>query len=64
MEWILVLHVYAGMFSDTDSVSIASVGVFQTQAECEKAGGASHRLVDSTKKELKYVCLAKKKGVF
>jgi hypothetical protein len=60
MNWILVLHVYAGMFSDTDSVSIAAVAAFPTKAECQSAGAESQRLVDGTKKELKYVCLAKK----
>lgn len=60
MEWILVLHIYAGMFSDSDSVSVASIGVFQYQAQCEQAGKDSSKLVQGTKKELKYVCLARK----
>jgi len=59
MKWILVLYVHAGMLSQSDSMALARVGVFSSQAECVAAGSASGDLVAGTVKALRFVCLPK-----
>ena len=58
-EWALIIHLYAGIFADTDSLSVTSVSGFSTKAACEVAGKASERLVAQTKKDIKWVCVQK-----
>ena len=55
-SWYLVIFIYAGMLSKSDSVSITSIPML-TQQACEVAGVESKKLVQGTYKELKYVCI-------
>ena len=57
MSWILVLFVHAGMLSDKDSMALASVPNFKTEASCQAAGKASEALTKSTTKNTRWVCL-------
>jgi hypothetical protein len=54
--WTLVLLVYAGALSDSDSVAITNVPGFFSQQECIVAGDESKKMVGGTKKVLQYKC--------
>lgn len=54
--WTLVLLVYAGALSDSDSVAITNVPGFFSQQECIAAGDESKKMISGTKKVLQYKC--------
>lgn len=55
--WTLILLVYAGTFSDSDSVALTNVTGFHSEQECIQAGEKSKKMVSGSKKELKYICV-------
>lgn len=55
--WTLVLYIYAGIWSKTDSVTMTTVTGFKTEQVCIEAGKKSAPLVADSKKEIRYVCL-------
>lgn len=55
--YVLVLFLYAGLFSDSDAVTATQVYGFKSAASCQAAGQKSESLVSGTKKEMKFVCL-------
>jgi hypothetical protein len=57
MNWILILFVHAGMLSDKDSMAIAHVPGFKTEAACSAAGKQSEALTKRTTKEVRFVCV-------
>lgn len=57
MSYILVLYIYAGAFAKGDSVTLATVPGFKTEAECIAAGQKSAPLVKDSAKDLRFVCL-------
>jgi hypothetical protein len=60
MTWVLVLYIYAGVFAKGDSVSIATIEGYTSQAVCEQAGVAGEKLVKTSSKEYRFVCVPKK----
>ena len=59
-DWILVIYIYAGAWSRTDSVAITSVPMFTEQA-CQKAAKDAELLLKHpTSKEIRTVCLRAK----
>lgn len=61
MEWILILFVHAGVLSDKDSMAVTNVPGFSAQAECEAAGRGSESLAKGTTKNVKWVCVQRKR---
>lgn len=59
VEWVLVVHVFAGSFSKSDSVALASIGGFSSQRQCEQAAAKLPTLVKGTVKELRYICISR-----
>lgn len=57
MEWILIIFIYAGMFSKGDNVAITNVPGFATEQECINAGKKAKTLVSGTYKDAKFVCV-------
>lgn len=55
--WTLVIYIYAGMLSDSDSVALTHVDGLRTQQECQAAGETGKKLVAGSKKEYRYICL-------
>lgn len=56
-EWILVVFVYAGPWAKGDSVALATIPNFATQAECMAAGEVIKPMEKNTSKDFKYVCV-------
>jgi hypothetical protein len=54
--YFLVLYIYAGMLAKGDSVSMVSIPQPSLQA-CLDAGKDAARLVASSTKELRFVCI-------
>lgn len=63
MEWILIIYIYVGIWSERDSVTVTNIPGFTSLANCQNAGAASIPLVSGTRKELRYVCLEQRKEV-
>lgn len=59
MEWVLIVHVFAGIWADSDSVSITSIPM-ATQEACLNAGDRLNVLVEGTKKDIRFICVANK----
>jgi hypothetical protein len=58
VEYTLILFLYAGMMSNSDSVALTNVPGFKSQAACEAAGSlAASKLSGGTFKSGKYVCV-------
>lgn len=61
MEYVLIIFMYAGLLSESDSVAMNNVSGFQTKEFCEDAG---HKAVKEFKnfgfKSGKYVCVRTK----
>jgi hypothetical protein len=57
MNWVLILYIYAGGMSGTDSVALTNVR-FTTEKSCIAAGEKSLKLVSGTLKSARYVCVA------
>ena len=55
--WILVIFVYAGYFSKSDSVALTNIPGFSSQQECEAAGKVAEKLTSGTQKDTHFVCL-------
>ena len=62
--WILIILVYAGATSDSDSVALTNVTGFTTQESCQQAGKLSTALTNRTKKNTRFVCVPQPKGGF
>jgi hypothetical protein len=61
MEYVLVIFMYAGMLSSSDSVAINNISGFQTKQLCEVAGKEAVReFQNSGFKSGKFVCLKTK----
>lgn len=60
MTWVLVMYIYAGVFAKGDSVSVATIEGYTSPAACEQSGAAGEKLVKSSSKEYRFVCVAKK----
>lgn len=56
MNWVLVIYIYAGVLASGDSVAIAHIPGFKSEAACAAAGSATKPLVKGSAKELRYVC--------
>lgn len=59
MEWILIIYIYAGPWSKTDSVTLATVPM-ATERDCYIAAQNAEPLVKQTAKEIRTVCLRTK----
>jgi hypothetical protein len=57
IEWILILTMYAGTMSKSDSVALTNVPGFTNQAECEIAGRTAVKEFDTLLKSIKFVCV-------
>ena len=55
--WTLILFVYAGAFSDSDSVALTNVEGFKSEGACEYYGSKAASLVSGTKKSYKFICV-------
>jgi hypothetical protein len=55
--WILILYIYAGTFAKGDSVTLANVPGFMSEAQCIDAGNRTKPLVANSAKELRFVCV-------
>lgn len=56
--FVLVLFIYAGVFSKGDNVAVTSVNGFASQSECQMAGNmAEQELVVGTSKSLRFICV-------
>lgn len=53
--WILAIFIHAGVFADTDSVTVTTA-VYSSQQSCETAGKINAKLVSGTKKSYAYTC--------
>jgi hypothetical protein len=57
MEWVLIIYIYAGPWSKTDSVTITSVPM-ATEQICHQSAKDAEPLVSKTSfKEIRTVCL-------
>ena len=61
MEWILILFVHGGILSNKDSMAITNVPGFSTEQECQYAGNKSNSLVETTTKDVRFICVPQKK---
>jgi hypothetical protein len=59
MKWVLVIFIYAGSFSKSDSVAVTTVEGFTSEVTCEKAGEKLNSLTKGTYKEYRYECIVK-----
>jgi len=59
MEWVLILAIWAGTFSSSDSVSINAVVGFTSQQRCELAGELAVKKFSTFKKTVNYLCTQK-----
>lgn len=57
MIWVLILFAHAGAMSDKDSMALATVPGFKTQAECQVAGEQAKKMANLTTKVVKYTCV-------
>lgn len=55
--WTLILLVYAGAWSKTDSVALTNITGFDTQKACIDAGNKARTMTTDTYKETKFVCV-------
>lgn len=60
MEYLLVLYIYAGLLAKGDSVAITTI-TFGSETECRNAGEAAAPLVKGSSKEIRYICLPRKR---
>ena len=59
MNWTLIILVYAGALSKTDSVAITHIEGFKSEAHCAAAGSMSQNMVKTTFKDIRFVCVRK-----
>jgi hypothetical protein len=55
MEWVLVLYIYAGTWSNGDSVALTTIPM-ATAELCKKAADESNVLVKGSTKTARAVC--------
>lgn len=56
MEWVLVIYIFVGSWSQNDSVAMTTVPMLSEPA-CRIAGDKLGSLVNGTTQEVRYVCL-------
>jgi hypothetical protein len=56
MTWVLILFVGTGVMGDNEANALTSVQGFASKAQCEAAGEASRRAMETTVKAVKYAC--------
>ena len=56
MSWVLVIYIYAGAWSNGDSVALTTVPM-ESRESCEKAGQELDPLVSGSTKTVRYICL-------
>lgn len=54
--WILIIFMYAGLLSRSDSVAITSVNGFQSEMACQQAGKKIKSL-ETLFKDSKFICV-------
>lgn len=54
--WILIIFIYAGAFSNNDSVALTSVHGFQSESAC-KIAGTNVKNLETLMKESKFICV-------
>lgn len=57
MSWTLVIYIYAGVLAKGDSVTLTHIPGFKTEQSCAFAGQATRPLVNTSAKELRFVCI-------
>ena len=57
MTWILILYIYAGALSKSDSVALTNVQGFATEQTCKTAGEKANALVEGSFKNVRYICV-------
>lgn len=58
MSWVLILYIYAGALSDSDSVALTNIPGFKTLEQCQTAGEKTKYFTSGiTFKNSKYVCI-------
>lgn len=55
--WVLILYIYAGALSTSDSVSLTSVPGFTSEQACLVAGKKSNDLVSLSQKNNRFICV-------
>lgn len=55
--FILIIYIYAGMMAKGDSVALAQVPGFTSEASCQAAGKATEKFVDGSAKNHRFVCV-------
>ena len=61
MEYVLIIFMYAGLLSESDSVAMNNVSGFQTKEFCEEAGNKAMKEFKTFGfKSGKYVCVRTK----
>lgn len=58
-EWVLVLAMWAGTFSSSDSVSVNTVVGFSSEARCDAAGKTAVKKFTTFKKTVDFFCIQK-----
>lgn len=56
--YVLIILFYAGILADGDSVAITTQE-FSTKVACVEAGETTKKLVNASKKEIKFTCVSK-----
>lgn len=59
MEWVLILAMWAGTFSASDSVTLNTVTGFSSEARCDAAGKAAVKKFTTFKKTVEFFCVPK-----
>ena len=59
MEFVLILFISIGAFSDKDSMAVTNI-VFKTRIECEAAGSTAKTTFDKGTKQVQFVCVSRK----
>ncbi len=55
--WILVIYIYAGMLSDSDSVAITTIPGFVSREACLKQAEYLKPLVGGSTKNIRTACI-------
>ena len=59
MDWVLIIYIYVGPWSQKDSVTVTPVPM-ATEQLCRQAAKDAEPLVKGTAKEIRTVCLRAK----
>lgn len=55
--WTLILYIYAGAMSNTDSVTLQTIPGFTSEQTCKAAGEGPKSLVKMSTKEYRFACV-------